>query len=119
MDGCVCARTLARTGSNWTATGSFHGVFSLSTSSWLIFDSIQDGIDREREPQLKNAQVSLMTREGGRNCKLLAKIHLHVRDFEGEVPSNGEDNVCRGVYHQGLTRKTETTTHLYTVGNLL
>lgn len=73
MDGCVCAGTLARTGSNWTATGSFHGVFSLSTSSWLIFDSIQDGIDREREPQLKNAQVSLMTREGGRNCKLLAR----------------------------------------------
>lgn len=89
MDGCVCAGTLARTGSNWTATGSFHGVFSLSTSSWLIFDSIQDGIDREREPQLKNAQVSLMTREGGRNCKLLAKVHPHVRDLKLRSPVMG------------------------------
>lgn len=93
----MCVGTLAKTGSNWTTTDSFYGVFFLRTNSWLILDSIQDGFDREREPQLKNALVSLMTRDGGRKCKLLAKLHLHVRGLKVRSPVTGKAICVEGL----------------------
>lgn len=95
--------------------------------AWSVLNSIKDGHRPRKERKGGKGGLNwkilkyLQGSEGGRNCKCLPRVHVHVWELKMKFQYWGRQCVCVyvGEHHQGLTRKTETPSCISSEWNLM